>query len=170
MVRRGSTVRVRQRALQKRRKSALLSFGRFAVSPGCSGMEHFLELSAFGPRRKRLISARFTAPRRLVIRRVGVEEASPIVSETVRSGSHVDNDKRQASALQARAALSAPGGAWGMSTERIEVPDRTRPLTKPSRATVRTPLRHTNAKCDTRARASTHYAAPTWANSITRPR
>jgi hypothetical protein len=37
MVRRGSTVRVRQRALQKRRKSALFLQDEFARAPVCSG-------------------------------------------------------------------------------------------------------------------------------------
>jgi hypothetical protein len=48
MVRRGSTVRVRQRASQKRCKSALLLFRDLAITPSCSGMEHFLEHSALG--------------------------------------------------------------------------------------------------------------------------
>src|SRR5438094_45643 len=37
MVRRGSTVRVRQRALQKRRTSALSRSGRLALDPACGG-------------------------------------------------------------------------------------------------------------------------------------
>src|SRR5919201_5542590 len=37
MVRRGSTVRVRQRALQKRRTSALSRSGRLAPRPTCDG-------------------------------------------------------------------------------------------------------------------------------------
>src|SRR5262245_46549429 len=37
MVRRGSTVRVRQRALQKRRTSALSRSGRLALHPACGG-------------------------------------------------------------------------------------------------------------------------------------
>jgi len=37
MVRRGSTVRVRQRALQKRRTSALLRSGELAPTPTCGG-------------------------------------------------------------------------------------------------------------------------------------
>jgi hypothetical protein len=37
MVRRGSTVRVRQRALQKRRKSALFVWRELARSPACGG-------------------------------------------------------------------------------------------------------------------------------------
>src|SRR5262245_51822918 len=43
----GVAVRVRQRALQKRRKPALFSRGVIAKSPACSWMEHFLELSDF---------------------------------------------------------------------------------------------------------------------------
>src|SRR5690348_9540965 len=45
MVRRGSTVRVRQRASEKPRISGASSWSDFAGSPGCSAMEHFMELS-----------------------------------------------------------------------------------------------------------------------------
>jgi ABC-type branched-subunit amino acid transport system substrate-binding protein len=45
MVRRGSTVRVRQRALQKRRKSALSRSGQLAPVRTGGGMEPFMELS-----------------------------------------------------------------------------------------------------------------------------
>src|SRR5919108_4548557 len=45
MVRRGSTVRVRQRALQKRRKPALFRWPALADSPACDGMEPLMEPS-----------------------------------------------------------------------------------------------------------------------------
>ena len=45
MVRRGSAVRVRQRALQKRRKPALFVSAGLAESPVCGGMEPFMEPS-----------------------------------------------------------------------------------------------------------------------------
>src|SRR2546421_6571538 len=63
MVRRGSTVRVRQRASEKRWKSVLLFVARFAVTPGCSGMEHFLELPAFRAPRKSTKTHRNSAQR-----------------------------------------------------------------------------------------------------------
>jgi hypothetical protein len=47
MVRRGSTVRVRQRAPEKPRKSGLFLSRDLALRVGCSGMEHFMELSEF---------------------------------------------------------------------------------------------------------------------------
>jgi hypothetical protein len=45
MVRRGSTVRVRQRALQERRASALFCSDRRAPGRTCGGLEPFMELS-----------------------------------------------------------------------------------------------------------------------------
>src|SRR5438105_1696816 len=45
MVRRGSTVRVRQRALQKRRTSALCVHVDLRVQPRAVGMEPIMELS-----------------------------------------------------------------------------------------------------------------------------
>src|SRR5689334_16262137 len=49
MVRRGSTVRVRQRASKMPRKAGLSLLPRLAEQSGCSGMEHFLELSDLDP-------------------------------------------------------------------------------------------------------------------------
>src|SRR6266545_7863974 len=51
MVRRGSTVRVRQRALQKRRKSALFHSDPLAPSPTCAGYG-----ALYGASRSRSIS------------------------------------------------------------------------------------------------------------------
>jgi hypothetical protein len=47
MVRRGSTVRVRQRALQKPRTPALSCSGRLALEAGAVGMEPFMGAFAF---------------------------------------------------------------------------------------------------------------------------
>ena len=59
MVRKGSAVRVRKRALENACKSWFISSRVFAVVTGCSGMEHILELSDFGARRIRAISSFF---------------------------------------------------------------------------------------------------------------
>jgi hypothetical protein len=54
MVRRGSTVRVRQRALQKPRKSRLFLLKELAEAPVWVGMELFMELSDPKDRSERL--------------------------------------------------------------------------------------------------------------------
>jgi hypothetical protein len=48
MVRRGSTVRVRQRALQKNCKLARSCYALFACAPDCLSMEQFLEHLTLG--------------------------------------------------------------------------------------------------------------------------